>query len=144
MDPMRLFAIAVLLVAIAACSAPPETVAREDGDTPLTARSVAEGVDPDAARQAVEVALRDERLEGLLASHAYQVAEVAEPVGSGQRGLVVTVEFEQPLGDEADYPLDVCAIDTDGKPITGVVWLVQGSRVAAVSPRWGDDIACGY
>jgi hypothetical protein len=105
---------------------------------------VAEGVDPDAARQAVEVALRDERLEGLLASHAHQVAEVAEPMGSDQQGLVVTVEFEQPLGDDADYPLDVCAIDTDGEPITGVVWLVQGDRVAAVSPRWGDDIACGY
>jgi hypothetical protein len=59
---MRLFAVAVLLVAIAVCSAPPETVAREDSDMPLTARSVAEGVDPVAARQAVEVVLRDERL----------------------------------------------------------------------------------
>jgi hypothetical protein len=59
---MRLFAVAVLLVATAACS-PPETVAREAGDMPLTARSVAEGVDPDAARQAVDVALRDERFE---------------------------------------------------------------------------------
>jgi hypothetical protein len=59
---MPLFAVAVLLVAIAVCSAPPETVAREDSDMPLTARSVAEGVDPVAARQAVEVVLRDERL----------------------------------------------------------------------------------
>ena len=61
-----------------------------------------------------------------------------------QRGLVVTVEFEQPLDDEPAYPLDVRAIDTDGQPITGVVWLIQGEQVAAVSPRWGDDIACGY
>jgi hypothetical protein len=59
-------------------------------------------------------------------------------MGSDQQGLVVTVEFEQPLGGAA-YPLDVCAIDTEAEPITGVVWLVQGNRVAAVSPRWGDD-----
>jgi hypothetical protein len=140
---MRLFAVAVLLVATAACS-PPETVAREASDMPLTARSVPEGVDPDAARQAVDVALRDERIERLLASHAHHVAEVAEPMASDQQGLVVTVEFEQPLGDDVAYPLDVCAIDTEGEPITGVVWLVQGNRVVAVSPRWGDDIACGY
>lgn len=142
--PMRLFAVAVLLVATAACSAPSEIVAREIDGVPLTANSVAEGVDSDAALQAVDVALRDERFDGLLASHAHHVAEVAEPRGSGQRGLVVTVEFEQPLGDDATYPLDMCAIDTEGQPITGVVWLVQGDRVAAVSPRWGEDIACGY
>lgn len=141
---MRLFAVAVLLVATAACSPPLEPVAPADDDIPLTARSVAAGIDPDAAQQAVDVALRDERFEELLASHAHHVAEVAEPMMSDQQGLVVTVEFEQPLGDEIAYPLDVCAIDTDGEPITGVVWLVQGDRVAAVSPRWGDDIACGY
>jgi hypothetical protein len=138
---MRLFAVAVLLVATAACSAPPETVAREDGDMPLTARSVAEGVDPDAARQAVEVALRDERLEGLLASHAHHVAEVAELMGSGQWGLVVTVEFEQPLGDDADHP-QTCAPSTPMEsPITGVV-CSRGRRGAPPASGRRSDRQC--
>ncbi len=141
---MRSFAIAALVVATAACSSPLGTDARDDGHRPLVATSVAEGIDPDAAQLAVNTALRDERFERLLASHAHDVTEVAEPSMSGQRGLVVTAEFQQPLEDEGDYPLDMCAIDTGGQPITGMVWLVQGDRVAAVSPRWGADIACGY
>jgi uncharacterized membrane protein len=40
-------------------------------------------------------------------------------------------------GGDAAHLLDVCAIDTDGKSITGVVSPEHGDRVAAVSPRWG-------
>lgn len=137
-------AVAVCVVGVAACSAPLETGAPEDDDVRLTAESLAEGIDSEAAQQAVDVALRDERFVELLASRAHHVADVEEPTMSGQQGLVVTVEFEEPLGDDLAYPLDMCTIDTEGEPITGVVWLVNGDLVAAVSPRWGDDVACGY
>lgn len=140
---VRLLLVVVCLVAVAACSAPLETGAPADVEDRFTAESVAEGIDSEAAQQAVDVALRDERFEEFLASRAHHVAEVGEPTMSGQQGLVVTVEFEEPLGDDVAYPLDMCTVETDGKPITGVVWLVQGD-LAAVSPRWGDDIACGY
>lgn len=139
---MHFLAVVVCLVAVAACSGPLETP--EDDDVRLAAESVAEGIDTEAAQQAVDVALHDERFEELLASHAHHVASVKEPKMSDQQGLVVIVEFKEPLGDDVAYPLDMCAIDTEGAPITGVVWLVNGDRVAAVSPRWGDNIACGY
>jgi hypothetical protein len=69
-----------------------------------------------------------------------ELAAIAELLDGEEAGSAVLVL----AGEAGDYPLEVCAIDTDGKPITGVVWLVQGNRVAAVSPRWGDDIACRY
>jgi hypothetical protein len=54
---------------------------------------------------------------------------------------VVILAFEQPL-EAGAYPLDVCAIDTGGQPITGLTWLIDDDQVAAVSPRWGSSLTC--
>lgn len=55
--------------------------------------------------------------------------------------VAVTVAFDQPV-DDAEYPLDVCAIDAGGQPITGARWLLGGDDIVAVSPRWGADLIC--
>jgi hypothetical protein len=93
--------------------------------------------------QAVEVARSDERLTELLEANPHEVVSVRDPDQS-DRGMLVVVEFDRPLDDAGDYPLDVCAIDVGDRPITGIVWLVDGDEVLAVSPVWGDDVSCGY
>jgi hypothetical protein len=111
---------------------------------PGTADIVVEGVDLSETEvgRVVATALADDRLGDLLTAHPYRVESVRSPAAGS--GLVVTLGFDDPLADDAAWPLDVCAIDTGGLPITGVVWLVEDGSVRAVSPRWGDDLACGY
>ena len=104
--------------------------------------SIGDGVDAREASSAAVVALADDRLVDLLRTNPYEVESVQAAGASA--GLVVSVRFDAPLGSQAAYPLDECAIETNGAPITGLRWLVQGNRIAAVSPIWGDDIACGY
>ena len=66
------------------------------------------------------------------------IRKVAKRILGGPDLLVV----EAATGYDA---LDMCAIDAGGEPITGVVWLIDDEEeIAAVSPRWGDDLACGY
>lgn len=98
-------------------------------------------VDPQDAAAAVDATRADGRLDDLLADNAHLVETVGPATSSA--GLVVTYGFDEPV-DGSAYPLDACAVDTGGEPITGIVWLVQDDEVAAVSPRWGDDLACGY
>lgn len=104
--------------------------------------SIGEGVDAQDASSAAAVALGDDRLAELLRTNSHTVESVRAADSSA--GLVVSVRFDAPLGTEAPYPLDACAIETNGAPITGLRWLVQGNDIAAVSPIWADDIACGY
>ena len=104
--------------------------------------SIGEDVDVQEASSAALVALADDRLVDLLRTNPYEVESVQ--AASSSLGLVVSVRFDAPLGSQALYPLEACAIETNGAPITGLRWLVQGNRIAAVSPVWGDDTACGY
>ena len=94
------------------------------------------------ASSAAAVALLDDRLAGLLQSNPHRVESVQ--AASASVGLVVSVRFDSPLGSQTPYPLEACAIETYGAPITGLRWLVQGNRIAAVSPIRGADTACGY
>lgn len=121
-----------------------------------TGADAAAGLDPTAVRppgidlsdeeirSAVAVALADDRLAPLLDVQPHEVEEVRRAAAQ-DTGVVVIVGFAGPVAD-AEYPLDVCAIDRGDPPaaITGVVWLVVDDEVAAVSPRWGQDLACGY
>lgn len=127
------------VVSLAACGSEDGSLRVED----LTIDNIEPGLDENDARVAASVAIDDSRFQKLLEDNPYRVAEVRAPA-EGPSGLVVTIVFEQPLGD-GSYPLDMCAIDAGGEPITGVVWLIDDEEeIAAVSPRWGDDLACGY
>jgi hypothetical protein len=128
----------LVVVSLAACGSENGSPNVED----LTIDSVEPGVAESDARVAVRIAIDDSRLQELLEANPYRVTEVRPP-GEAQSGLVVTIVFEEPLGD-GSYPLDMCAIDNGGQPITGVVWLIDQDEISAVSPRWGGDIACGY
>lgn len=131
-----------VLVALSGC-----VVSCGSDESPPTAEvpidAIETGIEEEDARAAVDAALNDSRLTGLLDAHAFTVAEVRTPT-QANGGLVVQVEFDEPLDDDAQYPLDVCAIDTGGEPVTGVVWLIDEGVVSAVSPQWGEDTSCGY
>ena len=103
---------------------------------------IGEGVDAQEASSAAAIALGDDRLGDLLRTNPPEVERVR--AASSSAGLVVSVRFDAPLGTDAPCPLEACAIETNGAPITGLQWLVQANRVAAASPIWGDNIACGY
>lgn len=128
--------IAVVVAACGSDSASPDTT-----DVPIA--SIESGVDEGDARAAVDVALADSRLDELLQGQSFEVTEVRSPLDAPS-GLVVAIRFDEPLDADTEYPLDVCSVDTGGAPITGVLWLVDGSDISAVSPQWGDDIACGF
>ena len=104
--------------------------------------SLVDGVNAQEASSAAAVALLDDRFADLLQTNPYRVESVQ--AASSSAGLVVSVRFDSPLGSETLYPLEACGIETNGSPITGLRWLVQGNRIAAVSPIWGADTACGY
>jgi hypothetical protein len=139
MSMVRWAALALLVIA-PSCALGTEPGA---GDTDTT-EIVVEGVEVagNELGRVVATALDDDRLGELLAAHPHRVEGVRPPVDGS--GFVVTVGFDAPLVDDAAWPLDVCAINTGGQPITGIVWLVEDGSVRAVSPRWGDDLACGY
>lgn len=132
-----------LLALVSSTGCGPSTAAPLDID-PAMVRAPASDLSDEAVRSAVATVLGDERLAGLLATHPHQVEQVeqAGPEGTAPGRVAVTVAFDQPL-DDAEYPLDVCAIDTDGQPITGMRWLLEGDEIVAVSPRWGTDLICG-
>lgn len=132
-----------LLALVSSTGCGPSTVAPLDVD-PAMVRAPASDLSDEAVRSAVATVLGDERLAGLLASHPHQVEQVEHtgPEATTLGRVAVTVAFDQPL-DDVEYPLDVCAIDTDGQPITGVRWLLEGDDIMAVSPRWGAGRFCG-
>lgn len=88
---------------------------------------------------AVKTAVADSRIQSVL-KHRYRVVQVRLSNNDAD-DVMITVEFEQPLG-ESEWPIDVCAIDTQGQPITGAVWIVREGQITAVSPQWGDGISC--
>lgn len=135
----------ICVVATIACSSD-ETSSTSVSDVVDSAQaidSIGDVVEGPEASSAASLALADDRLADLLRGNDHAVESVRTGNQSGG-GLVVSVRFEVPLDDGAVYPLDTCSIDTGGAPITGVRWLVQGDSIAAVSPIWGTDIACGY
>jgi hypothetical protein len=106
-------------------------------------RSPDSDLSEEAFHTATTTALGDERLVGLLADHLHRIEQVEQlDAEDASRPTVVVVAFDQPP-DDAEYPLDVCAIDTGGQPITGLRWLLHGEDIVAVSPTWGADLTCG-
>ena len=137
----RVFAGLLLLMAIAACGSDTDSGSSTIPD-PHPQR-VGPGVDKDDATRAAETALADDRFEELLEARGSEVVEVRRSDPANRLdGLVVTLAFDTPLENQDDYPLDMCAIASEG-PITGVVWLVVDGEISAVSPLWG-AVACGY
>jgi hypothetical protein len=61
------------------------------------------------------------------------VVESVREAVPARTGTLVTIGFEG-VTNEADYPLDVCAIDRGGQPFMGFVWLVVDGGIAGVSP----------
>jgi hypothetical protein len=130
----------LMLVAMLGCG--PSTAASLDGG-PAVGRSPDSDLGDETLHTAATSALGDERLVGLLANHPHRIEQVEQlDAEDPSRPTVVVVAFDQPL-DDAEYPLDVCAIDTGGQPITGLRWLLHGEDIVAVSPIWGADLTCG-
>lgn len=88
---------------------------------------------------ALDVAVRDGRLEDVVSQHPY-VLEGVRPVSGGL--VDVFVRFEQPV-PMAEWPSAVCSIEQSDRPFTGVHWRVDldTETVEAVSPRWG-QVSC--
>ena len=126
------------LVALTSCGPPSADPLAFD---PATVRVPGADLSDEAFRGAITTALGDERLAAFLAGHPHRVEQVEAADASTARAIV-TVVFDHPL-DDAEYPLDICAIDTDGQPITGLRWLIDGDDITSVSPRWGADRYCG-
>ena len=106
-------------------AATPDTVPRVA--PALEIASIGEGVDAQEASSAAAAALGDDRLAELLRTNSHRVESVR--AADSSVGLVVSVRFDAPLGTEAPYPLEACAIETNGAPITGLRWLVQGNDI---------------
>ncbi len=137
----RTAALLLLATLLTACSAALADPADVD---PLAVRAPDVELSDHAVRRAAAIALADARFAALLDDTPHTVEEVRLPHLDAP-GVVATVGFDAPV-DEADFPVDICAIDTGdpAAPITGIVWYLVDDEVAAVSPRWGDDLTCGY
>ena len=88
---------------------------------------------------ALDIAVRDGRLEDVLNEHDY-VLEGVRPVSGGL--VDVFVRFQQPV-PMTEWPSAVCSIEQSDEPFTGIQWRVDlnAETVAAVSPRWG-EVSC--
>lgn len=95
-----------------------------------------DGVDPGAARTAVESAEKDERFVSLLADDGVAT------VKTHQYGLTVDIPLSTPT-DEDDLPIEhTCTVPRSG-PATAIRWLVgsDGTVLLAVSPVWS-TVSC--
>lgn len=88
----------------------------------------------DITQAALDLAVSDERLIDLLATHPYQL-DVVRPAGPLQD---VYISFDEPIAS-SDWPLDFCDAAAATGPIDGIHWRVDVSAqvIEAVSPRWG-------
>ncbi|MGB3634171.1 MAG: hypothetical protein WA982_09035 [Rubrobacteraceae bacterium] len=105
-------------------------------------------------RQAVNIALADQRLQDFLRQNDFEVTEVMKAKNLGgvrttgkQSHLTarVTVELYDPVPlEQSGYEGAVCAIGGETGPVTGMVWLVDlvDQRVSAVSPQWNYEVSC--
>jgi hypothetical protein len=96
----------------------------------------------DITEVALEIATGDERLARFLREHPYEVDGVRPSSGDV---VDVFVRFDDAV-PTSEWPLDVCDITAQNRPMTGVHWrvILSSDRPPAVSPMWGDVSCVSY